>query len=108
MEDKKPLVSVILPTYNEKENIRSMINELQKRIPKPLEIIIVDDDSPDMTWKEVLIMKNKNPKDVIIKTEEPKNNNKNISVIFKAILLGILFTSSVIFIKIKFFNRPVA
>lgn len=63
---KNSLISVVLATYNEKENIKPMINELQKHIPKPLEIIVVDDNSPDMTWKEVSSMKDKSSKGVSI------------------------------------------
>ena len=40
--------AVIIPTYNEKENIRILIGELLA-LPLPLETIIVDDNSPDGT-----------------------------------------------------------
>jgi dolichol-phosphate mannosyltransferase len=50
--DKK--VSVILPTYNEKENIEEMIRQIYHYIGKNLhEVIVVDDNSPDGTWKIV-------------------------------------------------------
>ena len=52
-DEKKPLVdfSLILPTYNERENLA----ELFRRIDCVLsgynfEVILVDDDSPDGTW----------------------------------------------------------
>jgi len=45
------MISIILPTYNEKENIKPLIEELQKNVQGPLEIVVVDDDSPDGTWK---------------------------------------------------------
>ena len=45
------LVSVVLATYNESENIEDMIGAILANVPDPLEIIIVDDDSPDLTWK---------------------------------------------------------
>jgi dolichol-phosphate mannosyltransferase len=48
-------VSVILPTLNEAGNIASMIQctvaALQKAGINEIEIIVVDDDSPDRTWK---------------------------------------------------------
>jgi dolichol-phosphate mannosyltransferase len=44
------LISVVLPTYNEAENIVPMIAALREVLGAP-EIIVVDDDSPDMTWK---------------------------------------------------------
>lgn len=39
---------VVVPTYNERENIKSLINALRK-LPVPLDILVVDDNSPDGT-----------------------------------------------------------
>jgi dolichol-phosphate mannosyltransferase len=47
----RKLVSIILATYNESENIGEMVAAITTCIPDPVEIIIVDDDSPDQTWK---------------------------------------------------------
>jgi dolichol-phosphate mannosyltransferase len=46
-------VSVILPTYNEKDNIGPLISGIIEHVRHKLEIIIVDDDSPDGTWRIV-------------------------------------------------------
>ena len=46
-------VSVILPTYNEAENIIPLIREILTQVPLSSEIIVVDDDSPDRTWEAV-------------------------------------------------------
>lgn len=46
-----PLVSVILATYNEAENIETMIHAILENVRDPVEVIVVDDDSPDLTWK---------------------------------------------------------
>lgn len=46
-----PRVSIILATYNERENIVDTITGLFEHICDPLEIIVVDDDSPDETWR---------------------------------------------------------
>ncbi len=43
-------VTVVLPTYCEAENIAAMIKRLQKVVPGA-EILVVDDDSPDLTWQ---------------------------------------------------------
>lgn len=48
-----PLVSVILPTYNERENIADLVRAFLAFTDIPLEVIVVDDDSPDGTWREV-------------------------------------------------------
>ncbi len=45
------LVSIILATYNESENIADMLHAVSAAVPDPLEIIVVDDNSPDQTWK---------------------------------------------------------
>lgn len=46
-------VSIILPTYDERENIITLIKELHKFVPEDREIIVVDDNSPDGTSQEV-------------------------------------------------------
>lgn len=45
------LVSIILATYNESENICQMLQAVLAAVPDPVEIIVVDDNSPDRTWK---------------------------------------------------------
>ena len=45
-----PQVSVILPTYNERESIADLVLAISNYVEPPPEIIVVDDDSPDKTW----------------------------------------------------------
>jgi dolichol-phosphate mannosyltransferase len=49
------MFSIIIPTYNESENIVRLITEIEKNVPKSdfTEIVIVDDNSPDGTGKLV-------------------------------------------------------
>lgn len=47
------LVSVILPTYDERDNIVPLIEAIQSVIRQPHEIIVVDDNSPDGTSQAV-------------------------------------------------------
>ncbi len=54
-------VSVILPTYNEKESIGELISEVLVSVKPPLEIIVVDDCSPDGTWRIVEDVASRNP-----------------------------------------------
>lgn len=42
-------VSIIIPTYNEKDHIVGLIDGLFACIPQPMEVIVVDDASPDGT-----------------------------------------------------------
>lgn len=46
---KLPTATVILPTYNEAENITALISAIQQKIPRDCEILVVDDNSPDGT-----------------------------------------------------------
>lgn len=55
------MISVILPTYNERENIERLIDSIWSNLEgMPKEIIVVDDDSPDRTWEIVERMSNEN------------------------------------------------
>ena len=63
-------VSVILPSYNERENIEEAIDRISKALgDQLLEIIIVDDDSPDETWRLVKEL-NHEKVNLIHRTEE--------------------------------------
>ena len=46
-------ISIILPTYNEKDNIIILIDSIRDHLKNSPEIIVVDDDSPDKTWQLV-------------------------------------------------------
>lgn len=43
---------IIVPTYNEQENIAALLDEIVKYCPDA-HVLVVDDDSPDGTWKIV-------------------------------------------------------
>lgn len=49
-----PYLSLAIPTYNEADNIQALIQRLVVLLdhlqPQAYEIIVVDDDSPDLTW----------------------------------------------------------
>lgn len=49
------LFSLIIPTYNERDNITNVIQVLTKLLDSSIygdyELIVVDDDSPDRTWE---------------------------------------------------------
>lgn len=47
-------VAIIVPTFNERGNVESLINGVRAGLgAENWEIIFVDDDSPDGTWREV-------------------------------------------------------
>lgn len=51
---------VMIPTYNESQNIKSLIDKIIGLRIKNLNIVVVDDNSPDGTWKIVQDMSKKN------------------------------------------------
>jgi dolichol-phosphate mannosyltransferase len=57
MSPNNPKVSIVIPTYNESENIAAMVDQLEGVLEPVLganyELVVVDDDSPDRTWEIV-------------------------------------------------------
>ena len=45
-----PRVSIVLATFNEQENILQTISSVFEHLGDSVEVIVVDDDSPDGTW----------------------------------------------------------
>jgi len=51
------ILSIIIPTYNEAENIKILIDKIQSiNFKETYEIIVVDDNSPDKTWQSVEVI----------------------------------------------------
>jgi dolichol-phosphate mannosyltransferase len=65
-----PLVSIILATYNERENITNTVSAIFEHVRPPVEVIVVDDDSPDETWK--LVEEMHDPRVTIIRRVDTK------------------------------------
>jgi dolichol-phosphate mannosyltransferase len=59
-----PRVSIVLATYNERENILDTIGSIFEHI-EDAEVIVVDDDSADKTWK--LVEDLNNPRVVLVR-----------------------------------------
>ncbi len=51
--ERDPRVSIVLATYNERENILDTIESIFHNVKDSAEVIVVDDDSSDMTWQLV-------------------------------------------------------
>lgn len=60
-----PRVSIVLATFNERENILDTIASLFAHLGDSVEVIVVDDDSPDGTWH--LAQELKNPRVKVIR-----------------------------------------
>ena len=54
-------LSLILPTYNEAENIEALCKALAPVVRAGDEVIVVDDDSPDRTWEKAEALRTVHP-----------------------------------------------
>jgi dolichol-phosphate mannosyltransferase len=53
---RNELVSIVIPTFNELETIVEVIKSIIDDVGDPVEVIVVDDDSPDETYRIVAEM----------------------------------------------------
>jgi len=60
---------IIIPTYNEKANIEKLINDIQLQNIENLDILIIDDNSPDGTGKIIKNLQKENDNILIIERE---------------------------------------
>ncbi len=60
---------IIIPTYNEKANIEKLINDIQLQNIENLDILIIDDNSPDGTGKIIKNLQKENDNIFIIERE---------------------------------------
>ena len=51
--DGLPVVSIVVPTFNERDNVTVLYRRLAATLTVPWEVVFVDDNSPDGTWKVV-------------------------------------------------------
>jgi len=54
--NRHELVSIVIPTYNEQETIVEVLKCVIDDVGDPVEVIVVDDDSPDETYRIVTAM----------------------------------------------------
>lgn len=66
------LVTVVLPTYDERENIGPLIDRILASVVQPVEIIVVDDDSPDGTWQLVQEIAAEDPRVRLLRRTEER------------------------------------
>lgn len=58
-----PDISIVIPTFNERDNIAPLIDAVRQALGNlPWEMIIVDDDSPDQTFSEVSRLAREEPR----------------------------------------------
>ncbi len=76
MESQQRMVrelSVVIPTYNESENLPLLLDKLDKVLAAiNYEVVIVDDDSPDQTWHIASQLGNVNDRIKVIRRRDMK------------------------------------
>ena len=73
-------ISIILPTYNEKDNIVRLVETIKKLdIEQTFEILIIDDNSPDGTYQF---------------SKDKLSDDKNIKIVLRKNIRGTLIISS--------------
>jgi dolichol-phosphate mannosyltransferase len=81
-------IIAVLPTYNESENIRPLIKSLLK-VSRFLEVVVVDDNSPDGTWRLVEGMVKENPRvHLVHRTTEKGRGSAGVAGFRRALELG--------------------
>lgn len=55
-------LTVILPTYNERDNIPILIEGILRHVRPPVQVWVVDDNSPDGTWQVVEEIAGRDPR----------------------------------------------
>jgi dolichol-phosphate mannosyltransferase len=75
---------IVIFTYNEKENIRTLINAiLNLDIDSKIEILVVDDNSPDGTWKIVQNLQKEDRRVQLLRRIEERDRGKAAIAGFK-------------------------
>jgi len=63
LKPEAPVVSIVIPTYNERANIRPLVAAVGAAMEGvPWELIVVDDDSADGTFNEVVAVAQEEPR----------------------------------------------
>ena len=90
MPEPKPKVVIMIPTYNERENIRGLVQDiLALPIADELSVLVVDDSSPDGTAGEVIDIGERDPRvRLLLRKERRGRGSAGIEGFRKALDLG--------------------
>lgn len=72
----KPLVSVVMPTYNRKTYLREAIKSILDQTFKDFELIIVDDGSSDGSLEIIQEFQKQDPRIILIQNDKPGGISK--------------------------------
>lgn len=68
-------IVAMVPTYNEVGHIRALVEDILGQDPR-LEVLVVDDDSPDGTWRVVSEMTQRLPRVHLLRRETDKGRGR--------------------------------
>jgi glycosyltransferase involved in cell wall biosynthesis len=92
----KPLISVVIPTYNEEESLTELSNLLEKVLSRETknnyEVLFIDDGSTDSTFSVMREINKKNPKFRAIRFRRNYGKSAALSVGFKAAKGAVIIT----------------
>ena len=74
---------IIIPTYNEKINIKLLIKKIIRLYKSEFNILVIDDNSPDKTLDEVKILQKKYNLDIILTTSRPMSEKRKLVSFFR-------------------------
>lgn len=83
---QKPYVSIVVPVYNEEENVRPLYEKIRKvcdTIGKTYEVLFVDDGSQDKTFDVLSDMRDTSPNLCIIRFQENAGQTAAMAAGFK-------------------------
>lgn len=87
MNTKVGFLSIVIPFFNEEENVHFVITELEEEVGKlglEFEIIAVDDGSEDDTWDKLLALRERIPELRLIRLKKNFGQTKAFSVAMTA------------------------
>ena len=77
----KPNLSIVIPTYNERDNVKTLIENLNK-LNEDIDILVIDDNSPDKTWEILQNLEDKNYTNTdIINSDKLASDNKYSEIV---------------------------
>lgn len=82
-EPAAPQYSVVVPVYNSAEILSELVERLKgtmKEAGVTYELVLVDDNSPDESWKQLLLLKKEHPAEVSI-IKLAKNSGQNAATL---------------------------
>ncbi|HEX9898235.1 MAG TPA: glycosyltransferase, partial [Candidatus Methylomirabilis sp.] len=67
--DVQPTVSIVVPVFNEEENVPLLAEEIRRALDPqgiPYEVVAVDDGSTDSTWERLETVRAQDPRWVLV------------------------------------------